>query len=434
MRSRDELEKLIPLHDGTYDVIVAGGGPAGMGAALGAAMRGARTLLLEAHSFFGGVAAVAMWMPMNRLLLDGGPRGGAHDLFVEKIRAYGDVASVPGKRDMINGDGLNIHPEYLRLACFEALEAVGCHYRLYSPVTGVVMDGNAVTGVVSTHKGRQHTFAATVVVDASGDGDVAHFAGAEMVEGREEDGRHMPVSLVFALANVDTERFFTFLKEDRERYKVILDEAAAEGYAIAAWYSFDRTTIPGVVNVNNGAWRDAGNVDATQARDLTVAERTGIQVAVDFVRLAREQQIPGLEACHLARAGATVGVRDTRRLVGEYVLTVDDARTGPAFDDVVARKYGAIDANQLFIGEMHSGFGYPYRSLLPTNVENLLVAGRCGSATFLGHAAGKSMGNMMAVGQAAGVAAALCSAEGVTPRQLDVTTLQASLRGMGVQL
>jgi hypothetical protein len=189
-----------------------------------------------------------------------------------------------------------------------------------------------------------------------------------------------------------------------------------------------------VINVNNGAYVDIGNIDATQAADLTVAQRMGIQVAIDFVQLARDKQLPGLEACHLVRTGAYLGVRDTRRLVGEYVLTVEDARTGPEFDDVVARKYGAIDANQLYIGEMHSGFAYPYRSLLPRRVENLLVAGRCGSATFLGHAAGKSMGNMMALGQAAGVAAALSSAQGVTPRQLDVGRLQQVLRAMGAQL
>jgi hypothetical protein len=165
-----------------------------------------------------------------------------------------------------------------------------------------------------------------------------------------------------------------------------------------------------------------------------VAERAGIQVALDFVRLARGYRVPGLEDCHLMRVGANVGVRDTRRLVGEYVLTVEDARNGPDFPDVVARKYGAIDANQLFIGEMHSGFAYPYRSLLPRQIENLLVAGRCASATFLGHAAGKSMGNMMELGQAAGVAAALCSRENVTPRELNLKILQTTLREMGVRI
>jgi hypothetical protein len=432
MVNLSKAESLIPENGEAFEVIVAGGGPAGMGAALGSCLAGAKTLLLEARSFFGGVAAIAMWMPMNRLMVKQGHRGGVHDLFVEKIHSLGPLASQPGRSDSINGDGLNIHPEYLRLACFELLEEHGCHYRLYSPVTGVVMLGDCLTGVVTTGKNGSQTFHAGVCVDATGDGDVAYMAGAEMVQGREEDGRSMPVSLVFALANVEVERFLNYLENDSAGFQAILDQAFQQGYAVAAWYSFDRTTIPGVLNVNNGALRQIGNIDGSHPQDLTLAERAGIQVALDFVHLTRAWQIPGLENCHLVRVGANVGVRDTRRLVGEYVLTVDDARNGPEFPDVVARKYGAIDANQLFIGEMHSGFAYPYRSLLPRRVDNLLVAGRCGSATFLGHAAGKSMGNMMELGQAAGVAAALCSRENVTPRDLDLSVLQSFLRGMGV--
>jgi hypothetical protein len=128
-----------------------------------------------------------------------------------------------------------------------------------------------------------------------------------------------------------------------------------------------------------------------------------------------------------------VAVRETRRIVGEYVYTVEDARNGTEFEDVVAHKYGAIDATYL-MAPMASGCAYPYRSLLPVPVENLLVAGRCGSATHLGHAAGKSMGNMMEIGQAAGVAAALCSARGVAPRRLNVGDLQDRLCSMGVRL
>ena len=357
-----------------------------------------------------------------------------HDLFVAKIKEHGSDAYIQGKHNKVDGDGLDIHPEFLRLATLELLEEAGCHYRLYSPVTGALMEGNKLKGVVVTSKYGRQEFLASVAVDATGDGDVAYFAGAEMVEGREEDGVHMPVSLVFALANVDVDRFLDFRSKNGKEFGEIIKEAGEEGYRVAAWYSFDRTTIPGVVSVNNGAAVDIGNVDATKASDLTVAERMGIEVAIDFVKLARAKKIPGLENCFLMRVGACVGVRDTRRIVGEYVLTVEDARTGPEFDDIVARKYGAIDANQIFMGEMKSGFGYPYRCLLPKKIDNLLVAGRCGSATFLGHAAGKSMGNMMELGQAAGVAAALCSAKGVTPRDIDVKEIQDVLTSMGVRL
>ncbi len=434
MLTRNEMHARIPDGHAHYDVLVAGGGPAGLGAAAAAARTGAKTLVLEESSFFGGVAAVAMWMPVNRLMLEGGPRGGVHDRFVEKIRSYGTDASIPGSVSTLNGDGLNIHPDYLRLACFELLEEAGCHYRLYSPVTDVLKSGSAVTGVKSRHKGIEDCFNATVTIDATGDGDVAFLAGAEMAEGREEDGVHMPVSLVFAVMNVDVEVLYEFFRKDYGRFEAILDEAAADGYAVAAWYSFDQTSLPGVVNVNNGAWREQGSINACKASELTVAERAGIRVAVDFVEFARKKGIPGLNDCRLMHVGARAGVRDTRRLLGQYVQTVEDARAGAEFDDLIARKYGSIDANQLFIGEMHSGFAYPYRCLLPESIENLLVAGRCGSATFLGHASGKSMGNMMAIGQAAGVAAALCCRDSVPPHRLDVSLLQGALRDMGVRL
>lgn len=434
MRTPGSIESLVPAQGRSYDVVVAGGGMAGLGAAMAAAQNKARTLLLEAESYFGGVAAVTFWMPINRLLLDGGPRGGVVDLFVDAIRHQGPEAYTDGKEDSICGDGLDVHPDYLKLAIFEALETAGVHYRLYSPVTDVLLDGDAVTGVVVSGKSGRQTFHAKVVVDATGDGDVACLAGAEVMEGREEDGRHMPVSLTFALAHVDVDRFLAFLENERTAFEQAISEARDRGYCTAEWYDFDRTTVPGVLSVNNGGAADMGNVDGTDPRHLTIAERMGIQVAVDFVRLAREARLPGLEACYLIGTGARVGVRDTRRVVGEYVFTVDDARTGPQFPDVVARKYGAIDACQIFIGEMESGHGYPYRCLLPKGVDNLLVAGRCGSATFLGLAAGKSMGNMMEVGQAAGVAAALCSAQDLTPRDIDVAQVQDVLRSMGVKL
>ena len=212
-----------------------------------------------------------------------------HDLFVEKVRVYGEDASLPGWANMIDGDGLNIHSDYLRIAGFEALEAAGCHYRLCSPVTGVVMQDNLVRAVSVTTKTGTQVFTADATVDATGDGDVAYHTGAEVVSRWEEEGPSMPVSLIFALANVDGDRFSAFVSEHREALNTAIDAAADAGYAVAAWYSFNRGTVPGVLGVNNGALRDIGNLDGTQAQDLTVAERAGIQVAADFVRPAHDK-------------------------------------------------------------------------------------------------------------------------------------------------
>jgi len=433
MLTRDTLQPRISLAD-SYQVIVAGGGPAGLGAALASARMGAHTLLLEARSFLGGVASIALWMPMNRMFLEGGSRGGVHEMLVSRLTAYGADAWTPGRDSWVNGDGMDVHPEYLRLAAFEALEAVGCDYCLYSPVTDVMMDGDRIIGVQTASKEGTRAWHADVIIDATGDGDVAYRAGAEMVQGREEDGRSMPVSLVFAVADADADRLISYAETHAGDLEATYQRAHQAGFAVAAWYAYDRTTLPGVVTINNGGWRGAPNIDGTRSAELTLAERMGMQVAVDYVKIARLYRIPGLERCHLARAGAAVGVRDTRRLVGEYVVTEEDARRGAEFPDVIARKYGAIDANQLYTGPMQSGFAYPYRALLPKRIEGLLVAGRCASATFLGHAAGKSMGNMMALGQAAGVAAALAAASNTTPRGVPVSRIQAALEAMGVRL
>lgn len=438
MVKRSEVEGGIPRASGGYDVVVAGGGPAGIGAAAAAAGMGARTLLLEARGFFGGVASTSLWMPMNRLLLEGGSRGGVHDLFVARVRSHGSDASREGKRSWVDGDGLHIHPDFLRLAVFELLEEVGCAYRLYSPVTDVIKEGGRVAGVVTRSKGRRQEFRAAVTVDATGDGDVAMLAGAEMTAGGE-DGRFMPVTLGFAVANVDEARLFAWLDKGREAMRAAIAQAERSGYTVSEWYSFDRTTVPGVVSVNNGGMKDVGIIDGSDPADLTISERTGISVAVDFVRWARAQGLPGLEHCVLVRTGAGVGVRETRRIVGDYVLTLEDATSGPEFTDRVARRYGAVDPGGLKTEKdlrtvMKSGHAYPYRALLPRGIDGLLVAGRCGSTTQLGQAAGKSMGNMMDLGQAAGTAAAIAARKGIAPRAVDVAEIQGRLRETGVRI
>jgi hypothetical protein len=407
-----------------YDVVVCGSGPAGLGAALAAARCHASVMLLESANLPGGTINAVPWMPVNRLKMKKQKRSYAHDMLVKHIEKLGDTASRPGVENRIDGDGLSCHVEYSELAIYEMLEELGIQYRMFSPVFDVLKDGNRVSGVIVREKRGYVAYHADIVVDATGDGDVAFAAGCEYMEGREEDHIHMPITLGFSLGGINKEDFFAWLG-DYKKFNALMDEAHAKGYYIAAWYGFIEGTLPGIIGVNNGAWRNQSlTTDGTNSSDLTKVRRYGLNVATDLVRVLRENHVPGAENCFLDKVGNILGVRDTRRIVGEYVQTFEDSQKSQEFEDTVARKYGFIDANQLYIGPMASGYSYPYRSLVPKNVGGLLVAGRCASASFMGHAAGKSMGNMMELGEAAGAAAALCSRKGVQPGELDVSELR----------
>jgi hypothetical protein len=462
--TRTDFEKFIPVGDAGYDVIVCGSGMAGLGAALAAGRSGARTLLLEAQGVLGGITHCCLWMPLgawNRpkeLLTSEGEdpsRGGVHRLFEEKVLALGPDAYDPKRRA--------VHPDYLRVAMFELLEEAGCHYRLYSPVTGVVKDGSRVTGVVVTGKEGPKTFRAKVVVDATGEGDVAFLAGAEFNRGRAEDGMLMPVTLTFVLGNVDLPRLHAFkpglhekpkewfkasAREIAERYlknpgsntpeddafNAILREARAQGYVTAMWYAFTGTTIAGVATVNNGGLWDVGCVDGTRSADLTLAERAGSRIAVDFVKIARKWEVPGLAQCHLLRVANAVAVREARCIIGDYVITVEDLLEGRVPEDTVARA-GERGVDTVYYHSPAKGLiGIPYRALLPKGIEGLLVAGRCVSATHDSLGGLRGMGSVMSIGQGAGVAAALAARADVLPRQISAKDIQTVLAKMGVRL
>jgi len=463
MKNRSELEEYIAGVGGPYDVIVCGGGFAGIGAAVTAARQGARTLLLESRSVMGGICHSCLWMPsfvmhMPKWYRDAkghGDRGGIHELFLNKLQSLGE--------DAFDLPRLAIHPDYLRMAVFELLEEAGCRYRLYSPVVDVLKEENRLTGVVVQDKTGRTEFRAKVIVDTTGDADVAFLAGAEIEQGREEDGLLMPVTLTFVLGNADLARLLRFkpgkLKktvdttkmtqkeldeyyrkhhgtttEDDTAFYEIIAEAREQGYATSFWYAFTGTTLPGAVSVNNGGLWEIGNVDATKVGDLTLGERVGAQIAVDFVEIARKWKIPGLSQCHLQRVGSNLAAREARRIVGDYVLTADDLRTGREFDDAVSRAYESRMDTVFSHGRAAERTWVPYRCFLPKGIDGLLVAGRCMSETQEAMGGNRAMGTVMGHGQSAGVAAALCAAGNTTPRQLEPKKIQDTLADMGVDL
>ncbi len=406
----------------TTEVLVVGGGPAGIGAALGAARAGAKTLLIENHSFFGGIGAWQVGMPLNQMRPEGKPRSQVHELLVQKLQAMGDQAV------KLSVHGLLTNVEYLKVAVLDALEEVGAKYLVHVRAVDTIVEGNRVTGVVVATKRGLMALQAKVVVDCTGDADVAYYAGAETMMDPKE---LMPVTLGLALTNIDTskvqpEEILSTISRAKAKHPLITS-GFMEMLPIANSHSWW---------INHAGTSDMGRVDATDPFERTMAECTSRRQALQMIQALRESGNPALNTIEWVAAGPQVGVRETRRVKGVYVLTEQDALAGRVFEDAIAWRAGFVDQGGIkgienFRMKIHD---VPYRALIPEKVDGLLVGGRCISTTHVGAGAGKAMGNCMATGHAAGVAAALCARKGIMPREIKASEVQAKLRSDGVNL
>jgi ribulose 1,5-bisphosphate synthetase/thiazole synthase len=406
----------------SVEVLVVGGGPAGIGAALGAARQGAKTLLIENHSFFGGVAAWSMGMQMNQMRPGGKPRSQIHELLIDKLKAYGDQAIRLGQHEVWS------NVEYLKVAVLDALDAVGCRYLVHVRAADALVENNRVTGVVVATKQGLLTIRAKTVVDCTGDADVAYYAGAETLI---EADTLMPMTLGLTLTNIDKTKvrpadLEKTMHQARGKYPLIPSgfievKQVAHG---GSWW------------INHAGTADLGRIDPTDVEQRTRAECFGRRQALQMVQALRDSDNPALRQIEWSGAGPQVSVRESRRVKGVYVITEADAMTGRTFDDAIAWRSGFLDLGGQKDGkyvkmQIHD---VPYRALVPEKLDGLLTAGRCLSATHAGAAAGKSMGNCLATGHAAGVAGAMCAKQDRQPRELKVADLQAALRADGVDL
>lgn len=406
----------------TVDVLVVGGGPAGIGAALGAARTGAKTLLIENQSFFGGIAAWSLGMQMNQMRPKGKPRSAVHELFIGKIRAYGDQAVRFGEHE------LWCNVEYLKVAILDSLDEAGAAYLVHVRAVDAIMEGNRVAGVVIGTKRGLMAIRAKAVVDCSGDADVAFYAGAETLTDPE---KLMPMTLALALTNIDPAKVkpadvIAAMRAGKKKHPLIT----------SGFLEVKQIANTGSWWVNHAGTADMGRVDATDPRARTVAECTSRRQALEMAQALRESDNPAVRQIEWVAGGPQVSVRETRRLKGLYLVSDEDAVSGRVFDDTIGWRSGLVDLGgqsgaRLSMMKIHD---VPYRSLLPEKVDGLLAGGRCISATHAGAASGKSMGNCMATGHAAGVAAALSAKKGITPRELKVREVQDRLRADGVTL
>ena len=418
-----------------YDVIVAGGGPAGVCAAAAAARQGARTALIERYGILGGMLTSGYVNPILGSVAPG-------SMYDEIISLLGATYSKTR-----NGREMSIDSEKAKSLFLQFVCEAGADVFLQTPVVEVVKEGSAVKGlIVGTQEGLK-TLYADVIVDATGDGFVAARAGAEYQMGRESDGRCQPATIEFSLDGVDETDGITcwggsdpVTLPDGTRYADFCKEANRRGELPpnVTIVRLHRTNRPGERSVNA---TQANGYNTLTPEGVLGAERE-IRGQIDQIILFLRKYVPGYAQCKLKGSGSTLGVRETRRIMGDYVISDHDVETG-------ARQPDAVVHNAWFLIDIHNPAGggqaegrsqpaipydIPYRSMLPRGLDNLLTAGRCISGTHRAHASYRIGGICLATGQAAGTAAALAAMGHVSPRSLDVGEIQKALMKCGVEL
>ncbi len=396
-----------------HQVVVAGGGPSGVIAAAAAARSGADTLLIERYAFLGGNGVAGLMTCYNGFRNQRPPEAlqtvkGIPAEYIAELVRLGGVADMDNyertvQHDITKGDipyTVGFDPEAAKIAALNLLNREGVKMRLHSVVVAPMLEGSRVTGVVVHSKSGRQAIAADIVIDCTGDGDVAAWAGAPFMS-PSLTGDRMPMSLMYRLGGVPSSV-----------------QGAFGGIRID-----DRVV----------RWGPGFGGDGLDVENLTRAE-VGTRLKLwDQVREMRAK--PGMESLYLMQTATNIGVRETRRITGEYTVTEQDAIEGKRFADVIA-----ISSNPMpsYHGKRyffkHEGFDIPYRSLVPKKVDGLVLSGRCISCEQGPFQSARSMAPAMAVGHASGCAAALAALKGVQPRALDVKALQKLLRNQKAEL
>lgn len=422
----------IPAIDAA-DMIVVGGGSAGIMAAIAAARIGGKVLLIDPSSAPGGTSIIGL--PLAGF--HDGVRnvvGGIPDEFMNRLEARGGIWG-PRSAGFIPSD-----PEMIKRTAIEMLEEAGVELLLHTLVVDAIVRDGRIDGVIVEGKGGRRLLRARMFIDASGDGDVCHYAGVPMMK---EEGELQPPTLMFVVGNIDMERF-----QAAGGYSSLM-KAYREVSVREQFRNPRRTELSGGWRLGTRQNELAFNVtrilhiDATDPRDLTRAEIEGRHQAWEFLERFLQPHVAGFEHAFITNTFHRVGVRETRRIVGEYVITEADLWEFRKFDDAVCCGCYPIDVHHAGDEGTHypkehfyNGRHYtiPYRALVPLKVDNVLAAGRCLSCDHVAFGGLRVIGNTMGMGQAAGTAAALCLREDTIPRRLDTALLRDMLRLQGAFL
>lgn len=433
-----------------YDIVVCGGGPAGIAAALAAARSGAHTLLIEKNAYVGGCAASGLpFIDFYSGRYEQIIRGTAEELIGRLVREKACLGHIKTSHGHIHSITM-LDPEWVKICAEEMLLDAGCELLYDSFVAGAAVEDKCLKAITMANKSGLAQITARCFIDCTGDGDVAAFAGAEFEKGRPGDGFMQAMSLLFRLADVDVEKFSQFFDENpivtkplgaQHAYNVHMsgtlapwdDDILREGVFDHRGHNFWAGTCRDGELTYVNTVRVTGK-DPTDPVQLTQAEIEGRRQMKKIVQFLN-RHAAGMEKAYIASVPNGIGIRESRRVVGLYTLTGQDVLDGRSFADEICKNGYCIDIHdpagkswhaQQIVGEKKA-YGIPYRTLVPKQTNGLLVAGRCISTTHEALGSVRIMAPCMATGQAAGTAAALACSAMQQPREVDTTVLRTAL-------
>jgi ribulose 1,5-bisphosphate synthetase/thiazole synthase len=446
-----EKPKKIPIH-AKCDVLVVGGGPAGISAALAAKRAGADTILMERFGCFGGVITTVGMETIAWYRYEGCVDSEGIGIEMERR-----AAQMGGSIKFPYNDSECLDADFFKVVADLLIKESGIRPILHCTAVEAIMDGDKITGIITESKSGRKAIMAKRVIDCTGDADIAHFSGAEYRKTNKDE--MMGITTILNAAGIDKKEFMKYIENNPATYKdwSRLWEQETDGKEdnLKSPYldkEFEKAREQGHIPENTqnlgGSWSsiskagEATNLnlvhmpgfDGTDVEDLTKASILGREQAMHALT-ALQKVVPGFQMAKLRNFGMTLGIRDTRKIIGKYNLTNEDVRNQARFKDSIGIFPEFIDGyNILILPTSGRYFQVPYGCLVPKNVDNLLVAGRCVAGDKVSHCAMRNIMACTVTGQGAGVAAAISIKRNETTQDINIESLQKELKNQKVKI